>query len=252
LSFILFFSLDGNNEQPLPEDHDPIVQYGPHLPQAYLKIIPHPKSMNQISLIIPLIGNSLAGDSESAAHFVPQPENRPWAPFRTLEDFEVTELAITSLMPKTGITKLLAGVTGKWSNGKGPVTLKTYSDMDAVLYKARKYVVQVCSKLHVFNYPSEFIVSSSTKKSLRNSMEKSILFRFNIEIPGSTFALSSPMNPSCRSICGTLSRNIIVRVFLKSNSSMNQTLQRHGGMLTYVPILFSQKTTRLKICLTRM
>lgn len=141
--------LDGNDtEQPLLEDRDAIVQYGPHLPQAFLKIIPHPKSANQTSLIIPLIGNS--GESAAAA-FVLQPENRPWAPFRTLEDFEVTELAITSLMPRTGIAKLLAGVTGKWSNGKGPVTLMKYSDMDAVLYKARKYVVQVCSGLHVFN-----------------------------------------------------------------------------------------------------
>jgi hypothetical protein len=150
-SFILIVFLDDNTEQPLLEDCDPIVQYGPHLPQAFIKIIPHPKSANQMSLIIPLIGNSLAGDS--AAPFVPRPENRPWAPFRTLEDFEVTELAITSLMPRTGIAKLLAGVTGKWSNGKSPVTLKKYSDMDAVLYKAQKYVVQVCSRLQAFHLP---------------------------------------------------------------------------------------------------
>jgi hypothetical protein len=143
--------LDDNTEQPPLEDHGPIAQYGPHLPQAYLKIIPHPKSMNQTPLIIPLVGNSLAG--ECAAPFVPQPANRPWAPFRTLEDFEMTELAVTSLMPKTGIAKLLAGVTGKWSNGKGPVTLKKYSDMDAVLRKARKYVVQVRSGLQAFNLP---------------------------------------------------------------------------------------------------
>ena len=105
--------------------------------------------MNQTSLIIPLIGNSLAG--ESAAPYVPQPESRPWAPFRTLVDFEVTEFAITSLIPKKGIAKLLAGVTGKWSDGKSPVTLKTYSDMDAVLFMARKYVVQVFSVLQAFN-----------------------------------------------------------------------------------------------------
>jgi hypothetical protein len=138
--------LDDNTEQSLLKDRDPIVQYGPHLPEAFIKIIPYPKSANQtLSSIIPLIGNSLAG--ETAALYVPQPESRAWAPFRTLEDFEVTELAITSLMPKTGITKLLAGVTGKWSNGISPVTLKKYSNMDAVLYKARKYVVQVCSGL---------------------------------------------------------------------------------------------------------
>jgi hypothetical protein len=81
-------------------------------------------------------------------------------------------------------------------------------------------------------YPSDFIVSSSMKSSLRNSMEKSIPFRFNTEIPGTTFPVSSVMNPSCRSICGTLSRNIIVRVVSKSEFLTNQTLQRHGGMLT--------------------
>ncbi len=94
-------------------------------------------------------------------------------------------------------------------------------------------------------YLSEFIVSSSTKKSLQNLMEKSILFRFNIEILGNTSPVSSATNPSCQSICGILLRNIIVRVFSKSNFSTNQTLRRHGGMLTSVPILLSQETTRL-------
>lgn len=187
------------------EDPNPIIQYGPHLPEAYLKYIPHPKSANQTSLIIPLIGNSQVG--ESAVSLVRQPENRPWAPFRTLEDFEVTELATTSLMSKTSITKLLAGVTGKWSYGESPVTLKKYSDMDTVLNKARKYVVQVRYVLDYYKcsiYSSEFIVSSSMKKSLQNSMERSILFHFNIEIPGNTFPVLLAMNPSYRSICGTL------------------------------------------------
>ena len=124
------------------EHHDNSIQYGPHLPEAYLKVIPHPRSVNQVSLIIPLVGNSpTKGD---AGVCVPQPENRPWAPFRTLEDFEVTEVAITSLMQRKAINTLLAGVTGKWLNGNSAVTLKKYSDMDAVLSKARKYVVQVC------------------------------------------------------------------------------------------------------------
>lgn len=119
-------------------------QYGPHLPEEFLKIIPHPKSVTQQSLIIPLTGNSASPTGkDSAAPYIPQPQERPWAPFRTLEDFEVTELAIASLMPRNVINKFLAGVTGKWSDGKSPVTLKKFSDMDAALFKARKYVVQV-------------------------------------------------------------------------------------------------------------
>ena len=88
-------------------------------------------------------------------------------------------------------------------------------------------------------YHSDLIVSSRMKLSLWNLMEKSIPFHFNTEIPGTTFPVSLAMNPSCWSICGTLSGNIIVRVVLKSEFLMNQTLQRHGGMLMYVPIPFS-------------
>ena len=44
-------------EQPNEEHHDDSIQYGPHLPDTYLKVIPHPKSVNQASLIIPLVGN---------------------------------------------------------------------------------------------------------------------------------------------------------------------------------------------------
>ena len=236
LTFITNSILDRHtpNEQP----NEPI-QYGPHLPEAYLKVIPHPKSANQVSLIIPLVGNSPARGS--IAVYVPQLENQPWAPFRTLEDFEVTEIAITSLMRRPAINKLLTGVTGKWSNGNSAVTLKKHSDMDAVLSKARKYVVQVLFLLQSFksrSLASDSTVSSSTKKCLQNSMEKFIILHFNIEIPGSIYLILSMMNLLCRSTCGTLSRNIIVRVLSRSRFSMNQTPQRHGGMLTCVPELF--------------
>lgn len=100
--------------------------------------------MIQESLIIPLIGNSMHQIKDSSAPYVPQPQERPWAPFRTLEDFEVTEVAIASLMPRNVVNKFLTGITGNWSDSKSPVTLKKYSDMDAALLQARKYIVQVC------------------------------------------------------------------------------------------------------------
>jgi len=130
---INIFGMLGNSTQPLLENRDS-VQYGPHLPEAFIKVIPHPRSINRVSLIIPLVGNS--STQSSGELYTPQPKSRPWAPFRTLEDFEVTELAITSLMSKKAIDKLLAGVTGKWSNGNSTVTLKNYSDMDAVVFNA--------------------------------------------------------------------------------------------------------------------
>jgi hypothetical protein len=122
---------------------DDSTQHGPYLPEVFLKITPHLRSVNQESLIIPLVGNSTSPAEDSVAPYVSQPQERPWAPFRTLEDFEVTETAIASLMPRKVVDKFLAGVTGRWSDGKSPVTLKKYSDMDAALFKARKYVVQV-------------------------------------------------------------------------------------------------------------
>ncbi len=133
--------LDDGIESETSLENPNSIHYGPHLPEAFLKVVPHPRSMNQISLIIPLVGNSQA--NSSAISYIPPPDDRPWAPFRTLEDFEVTEIAVTSLMPRTTINKLLTGVTGKWSDGKCRVTLKKYSDMDAVMFKARKYIVQV-------------------------------------------------------------------------------------------------------------
>jgi hypothetical protein len=122
---------------------DDSAQHGPYLPEVFLKITPHPKSVNQESLIIPLVGNSTSPAKDGATPYIPQPQERPWAPFRTLEDFEVTETAIASLMPRKVVDKFLAGVTGRWSDGKSPVTVKKYSDMDVALFKARKYVVQV-------------------------------------------------------------------------------------------------------------
>ncbi|KDR73368.1 hypothetical protein GALMADRAFT_72633, partial [Galerina marginata CBS 339.88] len=144
--------------------------YGPHLPEVFLKIVPHPKSVNQGLSIIPLVGNSMTSTKDNTAAYVPQPQERPWAPFRTLEDFEVTEIAVASLMSKNVVNQFLSGVTGKWSDGKSPVTLKKYSDMDAALFNARKYVVQFNGKVYNFKFqyrdPWDYISSLVDDESL--------------------------------------------------------------------------------------
>src|SRR5712672_1842222 len=96
---------------------DDSTQHGPRLPEAFIRIIPHPKSLTQESLIIPLVRNSTSPAMNSATPYLPKPQEKPWAPFRTLEDFEVTETAIASLMPRNVVNKFLAGVTGRWSDG---------------------------------------------------------------------------------------------------------------------------------------
>lgn len=120
---------------------DSDVAFGPHLPQEYIKIIPHPHSSNLAIKIIPLSAGHSASHSEHAT-YIPQPEPSPWAPFKTLADFEYTETAVLGLLPKWIVNKQLAGINSNWANGSR-LTIKSYADMDKVLSRARKYFVQV-------------------------------------------------------------------------------------------------------------
>ena len=72
---------------------------------------------------------------------MPQPEPRPWAPFENLADFEYTETAIQGLLPKWIVNKQLAGLNSNWAE-KSQLTIKNFTEMDKVLFKARKYFVQ--------------------------------------------------------------------------------------------------------------
>ncbi len=114
--------------------------YGPRLPNTYIKIIPHPHSINTDVTIIPLVSNNT---SQAEKTFVPASESRPWAPFRTLADFEYTETAVTGLLSEDLVNKQLAGFNKNWSIGGTHLTLCTYKDMQESLVKAREYVIQV-------------------------------------------------------------------------------------------------------------
>ena len=76
---------------------------------------------------------------------MPQAEPRPWAPFKNITDFEYTETAVLGLLPKWIIDKQLAGFSSTWAEGSH-LTIKSFSDMDKVLSRARKYYVQVSSQ----------------------------------------------------------------------------------------------------------
>jgi hypothetical protein len=120
--------------------------FGPHLPQEYIKIVPHPHSPNPVTEIIAL------GTFSSASHlacptYMPQPEPHPWAPFENLADFEYTETAILGLLPKWIVNKQLAGIHSNWAQGS-QLTIKNFTDMDKVLSRARKYFVQVSRNHH--------------------------------------------------------------------------------------------------------
>jgi hypothetical protein len=99
--------------------------------------------------IIPLSsGATLSSSSQPATTFVPAPESRPWAPFRTLADFEYTETAVKGLLSKDLVNKQLAGFNKKWTIGGSHLTIHTYKDMQESLAKAREYGVQVSRMIY--------------------------------------------------------------------------------------------------------
>ena len=83
------------------------------------------------------------GSSQTAVVFAPIPESRPWAPFRTLADFEYTETAVKGLLSQDLVNKQLAGFNDRWSVGGSHLTIHTYKDMQQSLAKAREYGIQV-------------------------------------------------------------------------------------------------------------
>lgn len=116
-----------------------MVIFGPHLPQEYIKIIPHPHSPNPTAKILPLATPNHDMDYPT---YSPQLNPQPWTPFESLADFEYTETAVLGLLPRWIVDKQLAGFNSNWSEGSR-LTIKNFADMDKALSKARKYFVQV-------------------------------------------------------------------------------------------------------------
>ena len=107
--------------------------------------------------IVPLTSSNISLSSSQASQvaetYFPAHESRPWAPFRTLADFEYTETAVKGLLSKDLVDKQLAGFNGRWSIGGSHLTLRTYKDMQDSLAKAREYGVQVSySTIALFIY----------------------------------------------------------------------------------------------------
>lgn len=73
---------------------------------------------------------------------MPEPDLRPWAPFKCLADFEYTETAILGLLPRQIVDKQLAGINSSWAE-RSQLTIKNYAAMEKYLARTRKYAVQV-------------------------------------------------------------------------------------------------------------
>lgn len=123
---------------------DSVVMFGPHLPQEYIKITPHPHSSNPTTQIIALSTMNLDCHSNHS-NYMPRSEPRPWAPFKNLADFEYTETAILGLLPKWIIDKQLGGINSNWAEGSR-LTIKNSTEMEKILSNARQYFVQVSTR----------------------------------------------------------------------------------------------------------
>ncbi|KIM88694.1 hypothetical protein PILCRDRAFT_2888 [Piloderma croceum F 1598] len=104
------------------------------LPAMYIKIEPHPHSLESKTRIIPLDGTASAMTSaDSTPANIPHLTTRPWVPFRNHADFEYTETAVEGLLSKKLIDCQLAGISGSWSKNGSHLTLCSWADMERSL-----------------------------------------------------------------------------------------------------------------------
>ncbi|KJA12958.1 hypothetical protein HYPSUDRAFT_73169 [Hypholoma sublateritium FD-334 SS-4] len=114
----------------------------------YIKITPHPHSLDPTTIIVPLnspktaqperkpgLISAIAGD-----HEIPV-DSRPWAPFRSLADFEYTETAVNGLLSKQVVNKQLEGFNSAWAIGSR-LTIRNSNDMEASLAMACEYIIK--------------------------------------------------------------------------------------------------------------
>ncbi len=119
--------------------------YGPQLPEEYIKIIPHPHSLDPTTIIVPL--NTPGSVPGKTLAFSTSNIERPWAPFLSLADFEYTETAVNGLLSKKIIDKQLAGFNSTWAIGSH-LTIQNSKDMEDVLTMACDYIVKVSTLIY--------------------------------------------------------------------------------------------------------
>lgn len=115
----------------------------PQLPSTYIKIVPHPHS-GEPAQIISLDGHTT---SEPASTLRPQPDAKPWAPFRNRADFEFTESMVEGLSNKKLVDKHLQGMHGGWSRMGSNITFHNHRDMEDSLEAAASFFVPVSRKI---------------------------------------------------------------------------------------------------------
>lgn len=104
-----------------------------------IKVEYHPSSGKQAGVLTPSepMGTALPGDA-------PPVDPEPWAPFKTREDFEFTELALETGMSKKQVNSLIKLFHKCIGDGKDSFTLSNYDDMHKKLGVASECLPKVC------------------------------------------------------------------------------------------------------------
>ncbi|KIJ33454.1 hypothetical protein M422DRAFT_264558 [Sphaerobolus stellatus SS14] len=111
----------------------------------YIEVIHHPHSGGFTTTIIPIA--SQIGSDKPVKSSVPEAyqipvRGKPWAPFRTREDFEFAELAVTEGFNSHCIQKTLDGVNGRWAR-KSRLTIMDTNDLKESIAAAQRFVTQM-------------------------------------------------------------------------------------------------------------
>lgn len=102
---------------------------------------PHSKKATRV-LSTEEFKRSLIDESEPAA----PPDDEPWRPFRSREDFEFAELVNDASLNQTQIKKLIKFVR-KCQDKPGSFTIKNYDDLEDSLTTASKLLTPVTTSL---------------------------------------------------------------------------------------------------------
>jgi hypothetical protein len=133
--------------------------------RTYLRVVHHPHDPNQVDTIIPIDELSDPGLSKSSTSTTAAPVSnsdgdfsviKPWAPFPSRPDFEITWLVAQGMLSEDNAAYLLKGVRGgspipadasyipplQWCS-KSNITISSISEMKLYQERAREYIVGV-------------------------------------------------------------------------------------------------------------
>jgi hypothetical protein len=163
------------------------------------------------------------------------PPLKPWAPFRTLSDFEYAESAVTGCLPKKIVNLQLRGMAKGWAE-KSNITFKNHDDMMESLRAAREYGIKVrsMSSLQVVDVSNKKSTSFRLEECRESMQIRHTSSSFNTETHGSGYEALSWTLCYVNLLLGSQFGNTCMITAVLHDSSMSQTLQTNGGEFRFV------------------